>query len=241
MTLSTHVLDATGGKPARGCAGALTGVAHARVERSNPTTIADHFSAASVLFADHIRYDPSRPKSLANDRFVLSKGHASPLLYSIFKALGVINDEELLSLRRGVCQDFAHLQIACLRSLGLAARFVSGYIYGPEADGAAPPGGRRTQTWAWYAPVVVLYGLALLYGACFGVEITIHNIAALYFVDTFGVGLKGAGLIVGIFGLLAIFARTLGGWSSDHVSRRFGLGGRTIEQCPEPRWRDGRA
>jgi transglutaminase-like putative cysteine protease len=36
--------------------------------------------------------------------------------------------EELLELRRGVCQDFAHLQIACLRSLGLAARYVSGYV-----------------------------------------------------------------------------------------------------------------
>ncbi|MGE3241812.1 MAG: transglutaminase N-terminal domain-containing protein [Pirellulales bacterium] len=36
--------------------------------------------------------------------------------------------EELLQLRRGVCQDFAHLQIACLRSLGLAARYVSGYV-----------------------------------------------------------------------------------------------------------------
>jgi MFS transporter, NNP family, nitrate/nitrite transporter len=70
--------------------------------------------------------------------------------------------------------------------------------------------------------------LALLYGASFGVEITIHNIAALYFVDTFHVGLKGAGLIVGLFGLLAIFARTLGGYTSDQISRRFGLGGRTI-------------
>ena len=35
---------------------------------------------------------------------------------------------EVLRLRRGVCQDFAHLQIACLRSIGLAARYVSGYI-----------------------------------------------------------------------------------------------------------------
>ena len=34
----------------------------------------------------------------------------------------------VLSDRRGVCQDFAHLQIACLRSLGLAARYVSGYL-----------------------------------------------------------------------------------------------------------------
>jgi len=43
--------------------------------------------------------------------------------------------EEVLKLRRGVCQDFAHLQIACLRSLGLPARYVSGYL---ETD--PPPG-----------------------------------------------------------------------------------------------------
>lgn len=36
--------------------------------------------------------------------------------------------EEVFGLKRGVCQDFAHLQIACLRSLGLAARYVSGYL-----------------------------------------------------------------------------------------------------------------
>lgn len=36
--------------------------------------------------------------------------------------------EEVLRLRRGVCQDFAHLQVACIRSLGLAARYVSGYL-----------------------------------------------------------------------------------------------------------------
>jgi transglutaminase-like putative cysteine protease len=36
--------------------------------------------------------------------------------------------EEVLRNRRGVCQDFAHLQITCLRSLGLAARYVSGYL-----------------------------------------------------------------------------------------------------------------
>jgi len=36
--------------------------------------------------------------------------------------------KEVFATRRGVCQDFAHLQIACLRSLGLAARYVSGYL-----------------------------------------------------------------------------------------------------------------
>jgi transglutaminase-like putative cysteine protease len=47
--------------------------------------------------------------------------------------------EEVYSLRRGVCQDFAHLQIACLRSLGIPARYVSGYIASSRqtADGTA--------------------------------------------------------------------------------------------------------
>ncbi len=36
--------------------------------------------------------------------------------------------EEVFQKRRGVCQDFAHMQIACLRSINLAARYVSGYL-----------------------------------------------------------------------------------------------------------------
>jgi transglutaminase-like putative cysteine protease len=43
---------------------------------------------------------------------------------------------EVLEIRRGVCQDFAHLQIGCLRSLGLPARYVSGYVL------TTPPPGR---------------------------------------------------------------------------------------------------
>jgi transglutaminase-like putative cysteine protease len=46
---------------------------------------------------------------------------------------------EVLEARRGVCQDFAHLAIGCLRSLGMAARYVSGYL---ETD--VPPGVERT-------------------------------------------------------------------------------------------------
>lgn len=43
--------------------------------------------------------------------------------------------DEVLAGRRGVCQDFAHLQLACLRSLGLAARYVSGYLATVPAAG----------------------------------------------------------------------------------------------------------
>ncbi len=46
--------------------------------------------------------------------------------------------DELLQLRRGVCQDFAHLQIACLRSFGIPARYVSGYL-----ETLPPPGKER--------------------------------------------------------------------------------------------------
>ena len=49
--------------------------------------------------------------------------------------------EEVFALKRGVCQDFAHLEIACLRSLGLAARYVSGYISNERPGGAAGDAG----------------------------------------------------------------------------------------------------
>jgi transketolase len=66
----------------------------------HPTTAMSASHLAAVLFADHFRYDLADPRSVANDRFLLSKGHGSPLLYAIFKAMGVISDAELLRLRK---------------------------------------------------------------------------------------------------------------------------------------------
>ena len=70
--------------------------------------------------------------------------------------------------------------------------------------------------------------LAATYGACFGVEIFIHNIAASYYVDQFGLSLQSAGLAAGIFGALALFARALGGIASDRIAVKRGLDGRTL-------------
>lgn len=70
--------------------------------------------------------------------------------------------------------------------------------------------------------------LAATYGACFGVEIFIHNVAALYFVERFELSLAQAGLAAGIFGGLALFARALGGIFSDRIARVKGLDGRAI-------------
>jgi transglutaminase-like putative cysteine protease len=56
--------------------------------------------------------------------------------------------QEVLAKRRGVCQDFAHLQIACLRSLGLAARYVSGYVLTRiEESGERLEGGDASHAW----------------------------------------------------------------------------------------------
>ncbi|HTW95860.1 MAG TPA: transglutaminase family protein [Tepidisphaeraceae bacterium] len=56
--------------------------------------------------------------------------------------------QEILAHRHGVCQDFAHLQIACLRSLGLAARYVSGYLVThPPPDGERLIGADASHAW----------------------------------------------------------------------------------------------
>lgn len=70
--------------------------------------------------------------------------------------------------------------------------------------------------------------LFLVYGACFGIELTIHNIAAIYFADNFSLDLKTAGLIAGIFGLMNIFSRTIGGFFADKSGMKWGLKGRII-------------
>jgi len=66
----------------------------------HPTSSLSCAHLLSVLYASHLRFDVEDPKSPANDRFVMSKGHAAPALYATLKAIGAISDDELLSLRR---------------------------------------------------------------------------------------------------------------------------------------------
>ncbi|MFL6673987.1 MAG: MFS transporter [Massilia sp.] len=83
--------------------------------------------------------------------------------------------------------------------------------------------------WASFKAACANYRAWLLfvtYGACFGIEIFIHNIAAVYYVEHFGLSLKSAGLAAGSFGLLALFARALGGWLSDRAAARGTLNSR---------------
>lgn len=71
-----------------------------------------------------------------------------------------------------------------------------------------------------------VWALFLIYGACFGMELTINNIGAIYFKDYFDLDLKTAGIIAGLFGLMNLFARTLGGYYCDKAGVKFGLNGR---------------
>ncbi|MFF3328122.1 transketolase [Streptomyces sp. NPDC002888] len=66
----------------------------------HPTSSMSAADLMAVLLANHFRYDFDRPDHPANDRFVLSKGHASPLLYSAYKAAGAIDEDELLTTYR---------------------------------------------------------------------------------------------------------------------------------------------
>ncbi|TMR25510.1 transketolase [Nonomuraea turkmeniaca] len=66
----------------------------------HPTSSMSAADLMAVLFACHLRYDFTDPGNPANDHLIFSKGHASPLLYSLYKAAGIVDDEELLSFRK---------------------------------------------------------------------------------------------------------------------------------------------
>jgi transketolase len=66
----------------------------------HPTSSMSAADLMAVLLDRHFRYDFEHPDNPANDHLVFSKGHASPLVYSLFKAAGAIDDEELLTFRK---------------------------------------------------------------------------------------------------------------------------------------------
>ena len=66
----------------------------------HPTSSMSAAELMAVLLTDHLRYDFDDPANPANDHLIFSKGHASPLLYSMYKAAGAITDEELLTFRK---------------------------------------------------------------------------------------------------------------------------------------------
>jgi len=148
-----------------------------------------------------------------------------PLLFSGFVSLGVgawwgwrmaMFVPGVMMLLAGVAyykltQDTADGDFAELRARGeIAGR--SG------ATGGFATACRDSRVWA----------LFVIYGACFGMELTIDNIAALYFTDSFHLALTTAGVVAGSFGMMNLFARALGGIVSDRLHARWGLRGRAL-------------
>jgi transketolase len=65
----------------------------------HPTSCCSAAELVAALFFGHMRFDPKNPRHPNNDRFILSKGHAAPLLYAVWAELGFLPQSELVHLR----------------------------------------------------------------------------------------------------------------------------------------------
>jgi len=74
--------------------------ASAKAGSGHPTSSMSAADLAAVLLAGHFRYDFDDPRSPANDRLIFSKGHASPLVYGLFRAAGALSEEEFGTYRQ---------------------------------------------------------------------------------------------------------------------------------------------
>ncbi|GAA3527148.1 transglutaminase family protein [Zobellella aerophila] len=133
-----------------------------------PTAVADELEARLFrLDSDFIRQDPALA-NYARDSFTARRPLVEAVLafnQQLFTEFAYDPEHttiatpilDVLQSRRGVCQDFAHLAIGCLRSLGLAARYVSGYL-----ETLPPPGKPKLQgvdaTHAWLAVFIPGWG-----------------------------------------------------------------------------------
>src|SRR5438270_13108639 len=66
----------------------------------HPTSCASAADIVAALFFSVMRYDPAKPRDAASDTFILSKGHAAPLLYAAWAEAGAFPRSELLTLRK---------------------------------------------------------------------------------------------------------------------------------------------
>jgi transketolase len=74
----------------------------------HPTSCCSAADVVATLFFGHMRYDPKNPHYYNNDRFILSKGHAAPLLYAAWAETGLFPVSELLKLRQFGCDLEGH-------------------------------------------------------------------------------------------------------------------------------------
>ncbi|MGH3170121.1 MAG: hypothetical protein ACRDN0_30085 [Trebonia sp.] len=72
----------------------------AAANSGHPTSSMSAADLMAVLIARHLRYDFAHPAAPGNDHLIFSKGHASPLYYAMLRAVGAIDDEELVRTYR---------------------------------------------------------------------------------------------------------------------------------------------
>src|SRR3989475_2575310 len=66
----------------------------------HPTSSMSAADLIAVLISRYLQYDWNKPKDPNNDHLIFSKGHASPLVYAMFKAVGAITDAEMMTFRK---------------------------------------------------------------------------------------------------------------------------------------------
>ena len=147
-----------------------------------------------------------------------------PLIFSVFLMLGA---SKFISWRLAMIIPGAVLFITGIAYYRWTQDAPEGNYSDLRAQGNMAP--RRDKSHGSFSAAAKDYrvwALFVIYAACFGIELTINNIAALYFHDRFHLNVGTAGLIAGLFGLMNIFARTMGGVFSDRYAKTGGLKGR---------------
>ena len=148
---------------------------------------------------------------------------AMPLVFGAFVALGY---SDAMSWRLSMAVAGAVCFLAGLAYFRFTQDCPNGNFKELRESGELKPRDKTRGAFAEAAKDKRVWALFLIYAACFGIELTINNVAAIYYRDRFDLGLKTAGLVAGLFGLMNIFARTLGGYISDRFVRKGGLRGR---------------
>ena len=161
----------------------------------------------------------------------LGGGITQMVMPLIFAAILMFGVEETLGWRLAMVAPGAVLLIAGIAYYKFTTDCPEGNYAELRASGAMPPVQKTGGAWATFRAGAAdprVWVLFVIYGACFGADLTILNIGAIYFFDVFAVDIKTAGLIAGSFGLMSIFARTLGGVFSDRFAVVAGLHGRVL-------------
>ncbi len=143
VDITSHVLVQSRNSPAQGFPGPAWEQVRDGLQQGSGTPFLD---PAQYLFASpHVPTTPrfaayARPSFTPGRPLLVAVGHLNHRIYQDFRYDPLATNistpiETVLRKKRGVCQDFAHLLIACLRAVGLAARYVSGYLLTHPAPG----------------------------------------------------------------------------------------------------------